>query len=370
MRAYLDHAASSPLRPEALAAFVEAAGVTGNASALHTSGRRAAAVLDDARESLVESLGAHPSEIVFTSGGSEADTLAVLGSLAARSERPGVVIGATEHPAVLSVRDRVPGVTEWPVDSDGVVQVGVADGDTAVVSVQTVNNETGTVQPIEAAAEAAHRSGAWFHTDAVQAVGHVAFDFGASPADLASVSAHKLGGPVGVGALLVRRTVELRALGLGGGQERGIRSGTLPVALAAGFAAAAAAARADLDAETARLGGLRRRLVAAASDIPGSRVNGGSRVSPAICHITFDALRADDLLLLLDQQGIDCSTGSACRAGVHQPSEVMLAMGHSVDAALASIRFSFGWSTTDADLDRLLGVLPDAVARARTAFVA
>ncbi|MDA8437572.1 MAG: cysteine desulfurase family protein [Propionibacterium sp.] len=372
-RVYLDHAASAPLRRSAVEAMSAAMGVTGNPASLHGSGRRARALLEDAREDVADALGAHPTEVVFTSGGSESDAIAVLGGWRARREtRPRVIVGATEHPAVIGVTGEVPGTVVAAVDADGRLDVEALAArlgdDVGVVSVQGVNNETGTVQPIAGIAGAAHRHGAWFHTDAVQAAGHLRVDFGGSGADLASVSAHKVGGPVGVGALLVRREVRLPPYGLGGRQEGGVRSGTQAVMLAVGFAAALREAESARETESARLAGLRARLVDGIVDgIVGVRVNGGVHVSPAIVNLTFEGTRADDVLLLLDREGIDASTGSACRAGVHQPSDVLLAMGRTVAEAGASIRFSLGHTTGAADIERLLGVLPGIVATARDA---
>ncbi len=373
-RLYLDHAASAPLRAEAAEAMTAAMAVAGNPASLHASGRRARALLEDAREDLADALGAHPSEVVLTSGGSESDAIAVLGGWRARhGERPRVVVGATEHPAVIGSLDTLPGGVVAGVDGDGRLDVdalrALLGDEVGVVSVQAVNNETGTVQPIAAVAEAAHRHGAWFHTDAVQAPGHLRFHFADSAADMASVSAHKVGGPVGVGALLVRRDVRLPPYGLGGRQEGGVRSGTQAVMLAAGFAAALRVAVDAQGGESTRLAGLRGRLVdGILARIGAVRVNGGDEVSPAIANLTFAGTRADDVLLLLDREGIDASTGSACRAGVHQPSEVLLAMGRSPAEAGASIRFSFGHTTGPDDVERLLGVLPRVVESARAAF--
>lgn len=372
-RVHLDHAASSPLRPVAGQAMMATANIVGNPSALHASGRHARAVLEDAREQLAAAVGAHPMEVVFTASGSEADSIALFGA-SQRPGRPTLLIGATEHAGVASARGRIEGVQLLAVDGDGVVRpeslAASLDERTALVSVQTVNNETGTIQPVAQLAELARSRGAWFHTDAVQALGHVPFDFAALGLDLASLSAHKVGGPVGIGALLVRRGVELAPYGLGGAQEGRIRSGTVPVMLAAGFAAAAHQAVTELEREVVRLSQLRESLVQGiVGSIPDVRVNGGASTSPAIVHVTFAGTSADDVLLLLDQAGIDCSTGAACRAGVHQPSEVLLAMGRSLADASASIRFSFGPSTTGSDIERTLAVLPDVVSRARVAFV-
>lgn len=370
-RVYLDHAASSPLVPAATEALMRHGRLVGNPASLHTSGRAARAVLEDAREQLAAAVGAHPTEVIFTSGGSEADSIA-LNAGVRRPGRRGVLIGATEHQAVASARMRMAAVGLLSCDRDGLLDVDelserLSNG-SALVSVMSVNNETGTIQPLQRAVEASHEVGAWFHTDAVQALGHIPLDFAASGADLMSLSAHKIGGPVGIGALLVRRDVDLAPWGLGGGQEREVRSGTQPAMLAAAFAAAAAHAVQNLEAETARLRTLRDRLTERVrATITGSFLNGAAEASPAIANFTFDGVRADDLLMLLDQAGIDCSTGAACHAGVHQPSDVLLAMGRSLEQAQASVRFSFGPSTTTDDVATLIQVLPDVVSLARAA---
>ena len=349
----------------------ELSGLVGNPSSLHRPGQRARAALEEVREELAAAVGAHPTEVIFTSGGSEADSIAVLGGWARRRDegRERCLVSAIEHPAVL-------GATSWgaelmPVTSDGVLDVAAAtqliDDTAAVVSVMAVNNETGVVQPVAEVAELARASGAWMHTDAVQALGHLPVDFAASGADLMSLSAHKIGGPVGVGALLARREVVPRATGLGGGQERELRSGTVPVALAAAFARAASLAVEDLETEAARLRALSGRIAEAAV-AAGGRLNSREDGAPHIVNVTFDGVRADDLLFLLDQRGIYASVGSACKAGVHQPSDVLLAMGRTPDEAVQSLRFSIGWSTTDADIDEACRALPEALARARAAF--
>jgi cysteine desulfurase len=229
-----------------------------------------------------------------------------------------------------------------------------------------VNNETGVAQPVDEVVRLAARAGTWVHSDAVQALGHVPVDFAASGLDMMSLSAHKIGGPVGVGALLVRREVTPRAVGLGGGQEREVRSGTVPVALAAAFARAASLAVAELATEAPRLAALRDRIAGLAA-AAGGRLNSGAGGAPHIVNVTFDGVRADDLLFLLDQRGVHASVGSACRAGVHQPSDVLMAMGRTADEATQSVRFSLGRTSTDADVDHLAAALPEALARARAA---
>lgn len=373
-RIYLDHAASAPLASVAVDAMVRASAVVGNSSALHASGRAARAALEDSRERLAAALGAHPTELLFTSGGSEADSLAIWAGLR-RTGRRGVLVGATEHAAVAGAKARFADVEVLRSDRDGLLDLTDAGSRvgqrTALVSVMRVNNETGTVQDLAALSELCRGRGVWLHTDAVQALGHLELDFHTSGADLMSLSAHKVGGPVGIGCLLARREVELQPYGLGGGQEREVRSGTQPVLLAAAFAAVAEQAVAQQQAEHARLEGLRTRLVERIrATITQAWVNGAEQVSPAICNVTFEDTRADDVLMLLDQAGVDCSTGSACRAGVHQPSEVLLAMGRSLEQASASIRFSFGAGTTMAQVDHVAGLLPDVVSRARAAYAA
>jgi len=368
-RCYLDHAASAPLRPQVLAEMGEALGLAGNPSSLHGSGRAARRLLEEARESLAASVRAEPGEVVFTSGGTEANNLALLGGAA--PDR-AVAISAIEHPSVDGIRGRRDDVRVLPVTASGHLDLDAAraalDDRVGLVSVQWVNNETGAVQPVRDVVGLGRTVGARVHSDAVQALGHVEIDFAATGLDLMTVSAHKVGGPVGVGALVVRRGVGVTPSGFGGGQEAKLRSGTVPVALAVGFAAAARLAISELDAQATRLAGLRDRLIDGATVATGCTVNTLAPCGPAIVNLTFSGLRADDLLLLLDAAGIDASTGSACTAGVHQPSEVLLAMGRSLADAGASLRFSLGPDTTSADIDRVLVVLPDAVARARGAL--
>lgn len=367
-RSYLDHAAGSPMPPAVLEEMSGWFAIPGNPNSLHQAGRGARRALEEAREELAALLGAQPDEVIFTGGGTEANNLVLAGSVRDRRER--VAVSATEHPSVAGIRERSGQVDVLAVDADGRVEACELDrlgASTAVASVMWVNNETGVINDVGAVCDAAHRVGAWAHTDAVQAVGHLPVDFAASGADLLSLTAHKLGGPVGIGALIRRRGITLAPTGFGGGQEAKLRSGTVAVALAVGFAAATRRAVAAQAQETARLAELRERLLAGIGAIPQVRNNSVAPASPAIVNLTFSGTRADDLLLLLDAAGIDASTGSACTAGLHQPSEVLQAMGRSRADAGASLRFSFGWSTTADDIDRLVAVLPGAVERARLA---
>lgn len=333
---------------------------------MHTAGRHARALLDDAREQIAALLGVRPLEIILTSGGTEADTLALMGA----GGTGQVGISAVEHAAIaglgaphlLGSRVRL-----LPVDSDGVVDPSaIATLDhPSVVSVMTVNNETGVVEPVAECAQAAHRAGALLHTDAVQGLGHLPMDLADRGVDLASFSAHKIGGPVGIGALWVRRGVRVEAVTAGGGQEAGVRSGTQQVALARGFAAALAQAQGELADRLERWHRLRERLVTVARRIEAVAVDGGDHVSEAICHLSVAGARGDDMQLLLDARGIDCSTGSACHAGVSAPSQVMLAMGRTPAEASSCLRFSFGPATSMAEIDRLTAILPGVVDRAR-----
>lgn len=370
-RAYLDHAANSPLRASAAEAMIRAWALAGNPSSIHTAGRRARQVLEEAREQLAGAVGVRPAEVVFTSGGTEANNLALLGALGAAGSGAEAIISAVEHPSGRKLVDQVGARAKiLGVDRDGRVDsaelaelIGPA---TAVVSVMWVNNETGVVSPIrELAAVVQDHPDVVFHSDAVQALGHLRLD---PVPQLMSISAHKVGGPVGIGALLVKRGVQLSPVGFGGGQEAKLRSGTLPVALAAGFAAAADEALAEQSELAARLAGFAAQLRTRLAAIPGVELTGAEPLSAAIVHIVVPGTRADDVLLLLDAAGVDCSPGSACTAGVHQPSEVLQAMGRTVDEAAAGLRFSMGHTTTAADIELLLRVLPAAIERARQAW--
>jgi cysteine desulfurase len=382
---YLDHAATTPMLPEAIDAMSEAMAEVGNASALHGSGRRARRRVEEARERLAEALGGRPSEIVFTSGGTEADNLAVKGLFWARRDadprRRRIVASPVEHHAVLDPLEWLAAtgqadVTWLEVDTAGRVDPEAlraqlqADPDSvALVTVMWANNEVGTVQPVAELAEIAHEYGVPMHTDAVQAVGALPVDFAACEADAMTVTGHKHGGPYGVGALLLRREVRCVPLLHGGGQERDVRSGTLDPPGVTGFAVAAAAATERQGAQAARVDALRRRLVAGIRDaVPEVVVNGHpTKRLPGIAHLSFPGCEGDSLLMLLDARGIECSTGSACSAGVARPSHVLIAMGADVPGARGSLRFSLGHTSTDADVDAVLEAIGPVVERARRA---
>jgi cysteine desulfurase len=381
-RTYLDHAATTPMVPEAIEAMARELGRTGNASSPHGSGRAARRVVEEAREAIAGQVGAHPTEVIFTSGGTESDNLAVKGGYWSQAERgrTELVTSAVEHHAVLDsvgwlAAAAGASTVSVPVDSTGRLEVAALESavtpSTAVVSVMWANNEVGTLQPVAEVAERAAECGALSHSDAVQAVGHVAFHFGNSGLDLASFTAHKLGGPYGVGALLARREVGLTAVLHGGGQERDVRSGTLDVAAVAGFAAAVQVAVGRRQQEEDRLRALRTELFdsvrGCAPDVVPYGTTEPSASLPGVITLGFPGCQAESLLLLLDAAGIDCSMGSACSAGVTEPSHVLSAIGASPAAARSVLRFSLGHSSTPADVAALAAALPEAVRRARAA---
>ena len=383
---YLDHAATTPMRPEAIAAMAEELGHLGNPSSLHAAGRRARRVVEESREQLAEVFGARPSEVIFTSGGTEADNLAVKGLYWARQDaaaRRQVLTTSVEHHAILdSVRwlEEAQGAEAvWlAVDDDGMVVPGAlraaiaqAPERVAVVSVMWANNEVGTVQPVSELAAVAHEYGVPFHTDAVQAAAQIPVDFTASGADALTVTGHKLGGPVGVGALILARGAAPVPVLHGGGQERDIRSGTLDTPAIRAFAVAAAACARQQADEAERLAALRDDLVRQVlAAVPDAVLNGpppGPDRLPGNAHFSFPGCEGDALLMLLDANGIACSTGSACTAGVAEPSHVLLAMGADDSRARGSLRFTLGHTSTKHDVDALGLVIREAVDRARRA---
>jgi cysteine desulfurase len=386
---YLDHAATTPISPEALAALTRELSRTGNPSSLHTAGRRARRVVEDGRETLAAAAGAHPSEVIFTSGGTEADNLAVKGLFWARRDadarRTRILCSAVEHHAVQDTvewleRHEGASVTWLPVNADGVVRLEVLEAElqrdpdsVALVTVMWANNEVGTIQPVPEVVALAHAHGIPVHSDAVQAFGSLPVDFHASGLDAMSVSGHKIGGPVGVGALFLGRSIKLTPVQHGGGQERDVRSGTLDTASISAFAAAAEAAVRGLDQEAGRLSALRDRLIdGVQAAVPDAVLRGapGAGRLPGNAHFTFPGCEGDSLLFLLDLAGVESSTGSACTAGVPRPSHVLLAMGLDEETARGAQRFSLGHASTEGDVDTLLKVLPDAYAQARQAGMA
>jgi cysteine desulfurase len=381
-RIYLDHAATTPMIPGAVEAMTRELTRVGNASSLHASGRSARRVVEESREAIAAQVGAQPAEVIFTSGGTESDNLAIKGAVWAgiESGRRGVVTSAIEHHAVLDSvawlgQSATAEVSYAPVDSDGRLNMSAltstVDSETALVSVMWANNEVGALQPVRQIADLAAVHGAISHSDAVQAVGHVDVNFAASGLDLLSFTAHKLGGPYGIGALLARRELRLAPILHGGGQERDVRSGTLDVAAAAGFAAALDVAIKTRVQEEQRIRRLRRQLVNSVLGAVPWAIWYGPRTEedhlPGIASIGFPGCSADAILMLLDAAGIDCATGAACSAGVSQPSHVLTAMGCSEAEARSALRFSLGHTSTLADVLALAAALPDAVRRAKAA---
>ncbi|MEU2030218.1 cysteine desulfurase family protein [Nocardia amamiensis] len=385
---YLDHAATTPMLPAAIEAMTAALHATGNASSLHGSGRAARRVLEEARESIAADLGARPSEVIFTSGGTESDNLAVKGIFWARRAESGrnrIIASAIEHHAVIDAVEWLrlhegAAVTWLPVDAEGVVAPAVLRAalaanpdDVALVTIMWANNEVGAIQPIGELAAVAQEFGVPMHSDAVQAAAQLPIDFGASGLSAASFAGHKVGGPHGVGVLLLGRNVPCVPLLHGGGHERDLRSGTSDTAAAVGLAAALRQTVVELPARTAQLTTLREALIEGIrSAAPDMVLNGpaGERRLPGNVHVTFPGCEGDSLLMLLDAAGIECSTGSACNAGVAEPSHVLIAMGVAPWQARGSLRFSLGHTSTRADVDALLEVLPQVVERAKAAGLA
>jgi cysteine desulfurase len=393
--AYLDHAATAPLRPEALETMTAELARLGNPSSLHTEGRRARRVVEESREQIAESFGARPSEVIFTSGGTEADNLAVKGLYWARQAaapaRRRVLTTAIEHHAVLDcvhwLADHEGAEATWlPVDAAGLltpealraaIGAGPDDGphhepdSVALISVMWANNEVGTVQPIADLAAVAREHQIAFHSDAVQAAAQLPVDFAASGADALSISGHKLGGPVGVGALLLSRQAEPVPVLHGGGQERDIRSGTLDTPAISAFATAVQLTVKESADEARRLTALATDLIGRVrAAVPDAILNGpppGPARLPGNVHFSFPGCEGDALLMLLDAKGIACSTGSACTAGVAQPSHVLLALGAGEARARGSLRFSLGRTSTQQDVDAVAAVIGEAVERARRA---
>ncbi|WP_067569719.1 cysteine desulfurase family protein [Nocardia acidivorans] len=386
---YLDHAATTPMFPVAVEAMTAALGAGGNASSLHGSGRAARRLLEESRESIAAGLGARPSEVIFTSGGTESDNLAVKGIYWARRDaeykRTRILVSSVEHHAVLDTVEWLEQhegarITWLEADAEGVISartlrdaLAAHADDTALVSVMWANNEVGTIQPILELAAVAQEFDVPMHSDAVQAGAQLPIDFGRSGLAAASFAGHKVGGPHGVGVLLLGRQVAAVPLFHGGGHERDLRSGTSDVAGAAGLAAAIRETVDGMALRTMELTRLRDRLInGVLAEVPEAILNGptGDRRLPGNAHFTFPGCEGDSLLMLLDAAGIECSTGSACNAGVAGPSHVLLAMGVEPRQARGSLRFTLGHNSTDADVDALLAALPQVVDRAKAAGLA
>jgi cysteine desulfurase len=385
---YLDHAATTPMHPAAIEAMTAVLATVGNASSLHGTGRVARRRMEESRETLAKLLGARPSEVIFTAGGTESDNLAVKGIYWARRDaeprRRRIVTTAVEHHAVLDsvewlAEHEGAEVTWLPTAPDGSVAPAALrealqeHDDVALVSVMWANNEVGTIMPLAELASVAAEFGVPMHSDAVQAVGQIPVDFTASGLSAMSIAAHKFGGPTGVGALLLRRDTACVPLLHGGGQERDVRSGTADVAGAVAMATAAEIAVDCMEITAARMAVLRDRMVegvlSAIDDVVLNGATGAQRL-PGNAHFTFRGCEGDSLLMLLDAKGIECSTGSACTAGVAQPSHVLTAMGADPASARGSLRLSLGHTSVEADVDAALEVLPGAVDRARQAALA
>jgi cysteine desulfurase len=378
MRVYLDYNATTPLAPEVIDAVLQAMrDVFGNASSIHHFGQQAKATMDEARSAVASLLNADPSEIVFTSGGTESDNFAIRGAADALEPtgRRHLIATAIEHEAVLNtlraLARRGWRTTLLPVDASGIVSPDrlrdAIDSDTALVSVMHANNEIGTIQPVAALAAIAHEHGALMHTDAVQSAGKIPVDVRALGVDLLSLSAHKFNGPKGAGVLWIKRGTRMQPTVTGGKHERNRRAGTENVPAIAGLGVAAARAAGKMSAEAVRVAALRDRLEAGIlRDVPGTTVNGarGTRV-PNTTNISFERIEAESLLIALDLEGIAVSTGSACSSGTLEPSHVLKAMGLPSHRTQNSLRFSLGMFSTEAEIDRVLEVLPRLVEKLR-----
>ena len=364
---YLDHAATTPMRQSAIDAWVEHARAL-NAGSQHAAGRQANAVLADARERIASALGADPVEVVFTGSGTEANNIGVRGLWGA-SGGGRVVSTPIEHPAVLEVVKSL-GQTEWlPVGRDGVVSdLSALDTPATVAAVMWANNETGAIQPVREAVARAEAAGTPVHVDAVQAVGHIPVDFHELGAATLAASAHKFGGPRGMGILLAQRSPAPKPVILGGGQERGIRSGTVDVASAAATAAALEEAVAEMGQEQQRIAGLRDAVVAGVeAAVPDVIAVAQEPRLPGHAHFMFPGANADALIMLLDAQGIQVSAGSACASGVLRMSHVLEAMGYSEREAMGALRVTVGRTNTREDVEQFLAAIPEVVERARAA---
>lgn len=394
---YLDHAATTPMLPEAIEALTAALAVVGNPASIHSAGQQAKRLLEESREQIASTLGADGIEVIFTGNGTEAVNLAVKGIWWQRQSpsRRRILMPAGEHHATLDTVEWLAQhegavVDEIPVDEVGRVRLealesALGDGSSvALVTMLWANNEVGTIQPVEQVARLAARAGTPLHVDAISAYGQLPIDFhglrratdaprGAGLVAL-SVSAHKIGGPAGIGALVLDRTAPVEPLIHGGGQQRKVRSGTQDVAAAASFAAAASIVASRLDTDAVRMAALRDRLIAGArTEVPAARLSGDPDPAgrlPGNVHFSFPGCEGDSLLFLLDAAGVAVSTGSACQAGVPEPSHVLMAMGRSEADARGALRITIGHTSTEADVDAFLAALPAAHAQAARAGLA
>ena len=378
---YLDHAATTPMVQPAIDALTTQILKTGNASSLHSTGRSVRKELEEAREAIAKAAGSSAIDVIFTGSGTEADNLAIKGLywLGAKAGKKTIITSTFEHHAVMDpikwLKDHEGAtVVEVAVDKSGVIDltalkeaVNTHGAHCALISIMHANNEIGTIQPI---AEVVKIAGDIpVHTDAVQSFGKVAFDFNALDLTAATISAHKVGGPLGVAALILKKGVNIEPVLHGGGQERDIRSGTFNAPGIIAFAAAASNAIANMQARDQKIRALRELLVKKVlTEVPDAWVNGGGEKSlPGIANITFPGTDSEGLLLLLDMEGIACSTGSACSAGVHRPSHVLMALGLTEDETTSSLRFSVGDSNTESDIEKLSSVIASVVAKSRSA---
>ncbi|MDJ0349232.1 cysteine desulfurase family protein [Cryobacterium sp. PH29-G1] len=392
MVVYLDHAATTPMLPAAISAYAEAMGVVGNPASVHSQGQNAKRMLEESREIVSQSLACDPIEVVFTGSGTEAINLGIKGLYWARAPRRRILVPGGEHHATLDTVEWLAqhdgAVIEWiPLDEGGRIDLAALEAaiirdplDVALVSVIMANNEVGTIEPVAEIAALAAAHGIPVHVDAVAAYGYIPVDFrtlAAAGVSALSVSAHKVGGPVGIGALVLGRATTVEPLIHGGGQQRKVRSGTQDVAAAVSFAVAASAVTAQLTApagggETARLRALRDRVIAGVALVaPTAVLNGDpARRLPGNAHFSFAGCEGDSLLFLLDAAGVSVSTGSACQAGVPEPSHVLRAMGRNELESRGALRITLGHTSTDADVDALLAALPAAHAQALAAGMA
>ena len=374
MSVYLDHAATTPMADAAIAAMTSSLSKIGNPSSLHTQGRATRKDVEDAREVIAKAVGAMPSEIIFTGSGTEADNAAIKG-LFWKSGKKVIVISAVEHHAVLDparwlVEHEGAELIEIPVTKTGLIDLGFLKdliakrgNEIALISVMHSNNETGVIQPVGEVVKIA--GDIPVHTDAVQSFTKTPLSYKDLGVMSMALSAHKVGGPLGIGVLVLRRAIEIPALLHGGGQEREIRSGTLNAPSIVAFAAAVESSNYD----SARVSALRDRFESGLrASVPDAYINGVDAPRlPGITNVTFPGTQSDSLLLLMDSEKVSCSTGAACSAGVHRPSHVLLAMGHTEITAQSSLRFSCGATSTESDIDFALSVLPTVINRGRAA---